>query len=63
MWEYGRGRERNARARKSLAMAELWYVRRFHSHSSAAPTGILEGHLKILSLKEVELQDDAKAIT
>jgi len=38
-------------------------VRRFHSHSSAAPTGILEGHLKILSLKEVELQDDAKAIT
>ena len=29
----------------------------------AAPTGILEGHLKILSLKEVELQDDAKAIT
>jgi hypothetical protein len=35
----------------------LWYVRRF----PAAPTGILEGHLKILSLKEVELQDDAKA--
>jgi len=34
-------------------------VRRF----PAAPTGILEGHLKILSLREVELQDDAKAIT
>src|SRR6266480_7564198 len=31
--------------------------------SSAAPTGILEGHLKILSSKEVQLQDDAKAIT
>src|SRR5947207_483139 len=24
------GRERNARARKNLAMAELWYVRRSH---------------------------------
>ena len=31
--------------------------------SSAAPTGILEGHLKILSSKEVQLQDDAKATT
>jgi hypothetical protein len=29
--------------------------------SSAAPTGILEGHLKILLSKEVQLQDDAKA--
>jgi hypothetical protein len=29
--------------------------------SSATPTGILEGHLKILSSKEVQLQDDAKA--
>ena len=33
------------------------------SLSSAAPTGILEGHLKILSSKEVQLQDDAKATT
>ena len=31
--------------------------------SSAAPTGILEGHLKILSLKEVQLEDDAKGMT
>ena len=31
--------------------------------SSAPPTGILEGHLKILSSKEVQLQDDAKATT
>ena len=31
--------------------------------SSAAPTGILEGHLKILLSKEVQLQDDAKATT
>ena len=31
--------------------------------SSAAPAGILEGHLKILSSKEVELQGDAKATT
>ena len=29
--------------------------------SNAAPTGILEGHLRILSSKEVQLQDDAKA--
>jgi hypothetical protein len=29
--------------------------------TSAAPTGILEGHLKILSSKEVQLQDDARA--
>ena len=32
------------------------------SVSTAAPTGILEGHLKILSSKEVQLQDDAKAM-
>ena len=29
--------------------------------STAPPTGILEGHLKVLSVKEVDLQDDAKA--
>jgi hypothetical protein len=33
------------------------------SLGSAAPTGILDGHLKILSSKEVELQGDAKAMT
>jgi len=35
----------------------------FVPFSSAAPTGILEGHLKILSSKEVQLQDDAKAMS
>ena len=44
-------------------LVHIWGFAVVAGASSAAPTGILEGHLKILSRKEVQLQDDAKAMT
>ena len=42
------GGERNARARKKFGDRGLWYVRRFHSHSSA-PTRVFNVALLLLA--------------